>query len=142
MSVGQVTKAVYGEDGSNTIVLQGEWSQPTGPEQKVEGHIFLSISGNAKELASKHCTFSPGMPDPDFHFHGADGHRLTRGRVAEGASVTGWSVAVDCPWLDGKDRDKESYGVRVLAVTILDDSSLAVYDWEQWMDVEQAQAEG
>jgi hypothetical protein len=135
MSVGQVTSARYGAEGSRTIVLEGEWAQPEHYVAfKDVGHLFITVARSATQQSSVHCTVPPGDDGPVFELIGARGRPVTT-LPAAGATrgfPERWRATLDCPWLKAK-RTEQRFLVRVVAVSILVDGSLTVYDWEQWL---------
>jgi hypothetical protein len=129
MSVGQVTSAAYGPPGSRQIVLQGEWvgdvdSRRWRLAEGEVGHLFITVARSASELASMHCTVPPAAGQTAFQIVGASA-----------SAPTHWQATLDCdPWL-GERPEPQTYLIRVLAAGVLDDHSLAVYDWEAWLKV-------
>lgn len=135
MSVGQVTSARYGAEGSRTIVLEGDWAQPEHYVGfKDVGHVFVTVARSATEQSSLHSTVPPGDDGPAFELIGARGSRVTTLPAAGATRVfpKRWRATIDCPWLKAR-RTEQRYLVRVVAASILVDGSLTVYDWEQWL---------
>jgi hypothetical protein len=143
MSVGQVTKATYDPETPDTIVLEGEWTEPEGYlGLKKEGHLFVTLVAGENQYASLHNVVPPSEGDP-LTLIG----RTARTNAHDDARTDGfagrWRVEVECPWLAAARAERAGghrYLARVVAVGILADDSLAVYDWEQWVLVTESRA--